>query len=136
MQLSPEDRKKLNEARKAIRAKATVNPAQKSQSASLGRQLSDFMSFRTMVSPDLLRLLFWLGAVGLLVGGVFATLHEQYGALSASLVLILVWRILCEGAIIFFRIHEALVDILSELESRPIAVATDSSGQQASKDAP
>lgn len=128
MKLTPEDRKKLNEVRSAIQARASAKPhPSRTAGARGGSAFADFASFRTMVSPDLLRLLFWLGAVGMMAVGRVATAQGHGATLPVALVGVLVWRIFCEVSIVFFRIHEALVDILGELEARPQAAQVESS---------
>jgi|UniRef100_A0A7C3SJJ3 hypothetical protein len=90
--------------------------------------MKDFLTFRTMLTPILILMIFWLGtficaALGLMfiIGGATA----QYGGgpyLVKGLAFLvlgpLAVRIYCEILIIFFRINETLTEIKHVLEER------------------
>lgn len=81
--------------------------------------MSDFLSFRKMITPVVIQILFWLGvlicvAAGLLLFAGSDSLPSS-GFVSprlAGLLLIVVGpilvRIYCELLIVLFRIHESL----------------------------
>ena len=89
--------------------------------------MSDFSSFRTMVTPVIIQILFWIGVVLCLIGG---TIMIIYGATQYQLgqgrflwqgVLLfllgpLVVRVYCEILIVFFRINETLTEIKHAIE--------------------
>lgn len=74
--------------------------------------MSEFLSFRSMVTPAVIQIIFWLVVLGNVVAaiGLFAKHHPGLGLL----VLIggpLLTRIYCELLIIIFRMHETLKTI-------------------------
>jgi hypothetical protein len=81
--------------------------------------LVDFLVFRRMVAPLLLMILFWIGTVAGLLGGlylIYAAVRADTirGVLFGLLVMVLtpvVVRLYCEVMIILFRINETLTDI-------------------------
>jgi hypothetical protein len=90
--------------------------------------MKDFLAFRTMLTPILIQIIFWVGAVicvaiGLVLLAYGAT--AQYGGgpnvLKGLAILVLgplTVRIYCEILIIFFRINETLTEIKHALEER------------------
>lgn len=90
--------------------------------------MKDFLAFRTMLTPILIQVIFWVGAgicvaVGLVYIAYGAT--AQYGGspnvLKGLAILVLgplTVRIYCEILIIFFRINETLTEIRHALEER------------------
>lgn len=71
-----------------------------------------FLSFRKMVSFELIRLLYLLGVLGLTGFGVMVIVGGQL-ALGLLVIVLgnLVWRLICEGGIVLFGIHGTLVSI-------------------------
>jgi NADH:ubiquinone oxidoreductase subunit 6 (subunit J) len=89
--------------------------------------MKDFLAFRTMVTPVIIQILFWVGAVLCLVAGVIMVIYgatqgqAQYlwqGVLLFALGPLVV-RVYCEILIIFFRINETLTEIKQVLGDRP-----------------
>ncbi|MFO8055684.1 MAG: DUF4282 domain-containing protein [bacterium] len=78
--------------------------------------MGDFLTFRRFMTPVIIQVLFWVGVVGCIVGGVIYMVTEP-GALSVAggIGLIILGpigvRIYCELMIIIFRINDNLVDI-------------------------
>lgn len=72
----------------------------------------DFFSFRTMITPIIIQVIFWLGVVGCVIMGLGSLVG---GRALYGLVLIVVGpiivRIECELLILLFRIHDALQEI-------------------------
>jgi len=93
--------------------------------------VNDFLAFRTMVTPVIIQIIFWIGVALCIIFG-FATIFigSQYGGASpvmGFLIIILgpvVVRIYCEILIIFFRINETLTEIKHNLEERRAAQST------------
>lgn len=94
--------------------------------------MGDFLAFRTMVTPVIIQVLFWIGAIMcIIVGGMMIVYGAtQYHMGEANYlwkgVLLFVLgplgvRIYCEILIIFFRINETLTEIKHDLERRPQA---------------
>ena len=83
-------------------------------------KLGDFLVFRTMITPVILRFVYWLGTLALMITGVVFIFQgdEEYGGMPAVvlglLLLVLgpvLLRIYCEAAILFFRMNETLTEI-------------------------
>ena len=85
------------------------------------RTMKDFVQFRKMVSPTIIKFIYMLGALILTVGGIAMLFMGQeklligLGALTAGN---LFWRILCEGWILAFRIHDSLVSVEKGLKKQ------------------
>jgi len=88
--------------------------------------MKDFLAFRTMVTPIIIQVIFWLGlAVCVVAGFVYIVIGAEQvdGAaniLKGVLVLVLgplAVRIYCEILIIFFRINETLTEIKHAVEA-------------------
>ncbi len=81
--------------------------------------LADFLAFRVMLTPVLIKILFWLGVIVCVLAGVanlvFALRVNSITELFSSLVLLfggpIFVRIWCEMMILWFRIHETLQQI-------------------------
>ena len=84
--------------------------------------MSDFWAFRTMVTPVIIQILFWIGAsLCLIVGAImviYGATHFHGGQdhyLWKGVLLFVLGplgvRVYCEILIIFFRINETLTEI-------------------------
>jgi len=86
--------------------------------------VNDFLSFRRMVTPMIIQVIFWifvaisvLGGLGLLVssgsgeGAFFGLLYLIVGPLVA--------RVYCEILIVIFRMNETLTDIRENTRPAP-----------------
>jgi hypothetical protein len=88
--------------------------------------MKDFLAFRTMVTPVIIQVLFWLGVVICIVIGVFLIAFgvqmEDPKSIWSGLALALLGplgvRIYCEILIIFFRINETLTEMKHLMEER------------------
>jgi len=89
--------------------------------------MNDFWAFRTMVTPVIIQIVFWIGAIlCLIIGGMMivygATQYHMDEAhyLWKGVLLFLLGplgvRIYCEILIIFFRINETLTEIKHTIE--------------------
>jgi len=86
--------------------------------------MNDFLAFRKMITPTVIQVLFWIGAVlsvimalFMLIGG--AVKGEVGTAISGLLCIVLgpiMVRIYCELIIVTFRILDMLVDIKKNTE--------------------
>lgn len=92
--------------------------------------MKDFWAFRTMVTPVLIQIIFWVGVfaclavalVYLITGATAATSGGGYNLLKGLATLIfgpLLVRVYCEILIVIFRINETLTEIKHALERRP-----------------
>lgn len=91
----------------------------------------DYLLFRRMVTPGIITVIFYIGVVGIILGGlistgitVFALIRsELYGMAILYLVIgfmsglmgLVFWRIYCELIILAFRIYETLTEIRDKL---------------------
>ncbi len=88
-----------------------------------GGGFNDFITFRTMITPVVIQVLFWIGVTLTVLGGLgfmVASLSNgsAVGALLGLLYLVLgplFWRVYCEIIIIFFRVYETLLQIRDKL---------------------
>ncbi len=88
--------------------------------------MKDFLTFRTMLTPIIIQIVFWVGAViAVLLGLVYLAkgAQAQYGGapfiLWGLLLLLfgpLLVRLYCEIFIVFFRINDTLTEIRHVLE--------------------
>jgi hypothetical protein len=78
--------------------------------------MEDFISFRRMVTPTVIQLLFWLGVAVCVIGGFIMLVG---GAVLMGIAYIIlgpiIVRIYCELLIVIFRINDTLTDILYAL---------------------
>jgi hypothetical protein len=74
--------------------------------------MKDFLTFRHMLMPLLIQILFWVGMVLSIVTGVIDLFRGQI-ANGVSLIILgpIMVRLACELTILFFRINETLTDI-------------------------
>lgn len=88
--------------------------------------LSDILSFKKMITPMVIAIVFWIGVAVTIVsaiisffGGIALMVNGQVGGGILSIFLSVVYlvvgpiiiRIYCELIMIFFRIYETLVEI-------------------------
>lgn len=87
--------------------------------------MKNFLAFRTMVTPVIIQVIFWVGVGFCIIAGIIFIgigAHQFDGGpniLKGVLVLVLgplAVRIYCEILIIFFRINETLTEIKHAME--------------------
>lgn len=87
--------------------------------------MEEFFSFRKMITPTIIRFIFWIGSGLMAIVGLvtfFSNLGRYgsaVGALGGLLIIVVgpvVVRIICEQVILFFRINETLSEIRSDLQ--------------------
>jgi hypothetical protein len=93
--------------------------------------MSDFWAFRTMVTPIIIQILFWIGTLLCFIIGAFmivygSSYYEGQAHLGLKGVLLIVLgplgvRVYCEILIVFFRINETLTEIKHAIGQRPPA---------------
>lgn len=93
--------------------------------------MGDFLTFRRMITPIIIQILFWLGVIVWVGGGIYAiaTAHNNYlygyqgyvaewnkykvaGGIAAIILGPIMVRVVCEWLILFFRMNETLTDIM------------------------
>lgn len=90
--------------------------------------MEDYLSFRKMITPLVIKILFWIGVAVCVIAGLItvATSFGRYGSgafgfLSGLLFIVLgpvVVRIYCELLILFFRMNDTLTEIKQELAKK------------------
>ncbi len=79
--------------------------------------MNDFLTFRRMLMPAIIQVIFWLGLILCIYTGIANMIHGR-GILFGLEVLILgpiAVRLACELLILSFRINSTLTDIRSAL---------------------
>jgi hypothetical protein len=89
--------------------------------------IMEFLTFRKMITPVIIQVVFWVGVVICIIMGLLsiAVGLSQYGSGAAVIVGLLyifigpvVVRIYCELLILFFRMNESLSEIKNDLKRR------------------
>jgi len=91
--------------------------------------MGDFLAFRKMITPVFIQIIFWIGVVACVIGGIVFMVSggpSYYGyssggsnVLAGLLILIfgpLYVRVICELMILFFRMNDTLTEIKRVLE--------------------
>jgi hypothetical protein len=84
--------------------------------------IQSFFSFRDMLSQTLVKIVYFIGLLLITLVGVFRYIAGEASggreiAVAILLVGNLVWRLICEAAILLFSVHEVLVSIEAKLSS-------------------
>ncbi len=98
--------------------------------------MKDFWAFRTMVTPIIIQVIFWIGTAVCIIAGLFLIFAGiEYGAPKYSikgLALLILGplgvRIYCEIMVVFFRINETLTEIKHAIEDRSQPPKVESAG--------
>ncbi len=80
--------------------------------------MEDFLAFRKMITPFIIKLLFILGVVVCVLVGLALILKGGFASLVGLLYVFvgpIVWRVYCEIIIILFSINGTLTDIRAAL---------------------
>jgi hypothetical protein len=94
--------------------------------------MRDFLAFRKMVAPIAIRVVFWLGIVGILALGIMTIVEAgetdwggeelaMGGTIAGVLILIvgpMIWRVYCELLIVGFHMYETITDMRSIIAKR------------------
>jgi hypothetical protein len=91
----------------------------------------DFFTFRKMILPTIIQVLFWIGVVFVVVWGIAAIAADPgdgwqvgYGVVLILIGPIIV-RVYCEFLVVVFRILDALTDIRRDITRLVPQTATD-----------
>lgn len=83
--------------------------------------MDDFLSFRRMITPVLIQIVFWIGSAASLLFGLAALSRNEFAiALLFIFVGPLMIRIYCELLILFFRMNATLTEISSSVGSNAV----------------
>ncbi|EPC02660.1 hypothetical protein L861_09965 [Litchfieldella anticariensis FP35 = DSM 16096] len=85
----------------------------------------DFLNFDRLLSPSLIRIGYWVGIVLITISGLvgFMGAFASYGgglgrallALAGTVLGLIIWRVICEGAILVFSLNDRLAEIRDRL---------------------
>ncbi|MCE9581555.1 MAG: DUF4282 domain-containing protein [Planctomycetes bacterium] len=113
-------------------ASADAKPAVKAASKpSEPSAVGDYLAFRKMITPSLIKVLFWLGefllvlqAFGSFIAGIIimSNAHHRSDEIAAgaaimlggpvlSVVWMLLWRVVCESTMLYFKMYERLGEV-------------------------
>ncbi|MEE8323180.1 MAG: DUF4282 domain-containing protein [Candidatus Bathyarchaeia archaeon] len=68
---------------------------------------NEFSSFKKMITPTFIQIIFWVGAAVIAIVGLYMMVRADFFLGLIYLVLgPVVWRIYCEILIVLFKIHE------------------------------
>ncbi len=89
--------------------------------------MGDYLSFKKLITPILIRLIFWLGVIGSIGGGILMIVgmptigieKMMVPGIGAIVLGPLAVRLVCEGAILGFEANNTLTDIKNILENKP-----------------
>lgn len=76
--------------------------------------MDEILSFRKMITPTIIKILFWIGIVVTVLGGLVAIFHGGGAAIQGLIMLFvgpLIVRVWCELLILLFRIYDSLEEI-------------------------
>ena len=89
--------------------------------------MEDFLKFRKMITPAIIQILFWIGVVLCIIGGLYVMVASVFGSgnimtFFGGLLFLVIGpvgvRIYCELLILFFRMNETLTEIKNGLASK------------------
>ena len=94
--------------------------------------MNDFLTFRKLITPTIIQVIFWIGVAVCVLGGLVAIVqgaggHQGTGPQVLRGVLLMILgplavRIYCELLIIMFRIHDRLTEISNNTGSKQSGV--------------
>lgn len=87
--------------------------------------LQDLTSFDKFLTPTLIKFVYWIGNAGIALMSLMMILSafsymgrgaiQVIGAIIFLLVGLILWRVMCEGIILTFRIYDRLTEIKDRL---------------------
>ena len=85
--------------------------------------MGDFLSFRKMITPVIIQIIFWIGVAAAIIGGIVVLVAaDEAGTRVLGLLYMILgplyWRVVCEIVILFFRMNETLTDIKNNTERK------------------
>jgi hypothetical protein len=88
-------------------------------------KFSDFFSFEKLITPTVIKIVYWVGLIVILLGGLFSFFQMiSLDGLTALLTLVgtliglLFWRVFCEGVIVAFNMLARMTEIRDALTGR------------------
>lgn len=89
--------------------------------------MQDFLTFRKMIAPVVIQIVFWVGASVCAISGLVGLVAAVRADSASGILVSLLWlvlgpvlvRIHCEVIIIFFRIYDVLQEIRQNTTRSP-----------------
>jgi hypothetical protein len=79
--------------------------------------LREFLSFRKLIAPTVIKVLFWIGVVVVFFGGMTVMVKDNFvGGLLLAIVCPIAVRVVAELLHMPFKIHEAVVEVRDALQ--------------------
>lgn len=90
--------------------------AKKEETFNVNADIVDVLLLKKFITPSLIRASYLIGVLAIVLTAIFSVFIEFSLLSVASGIIILiigniVWRVMCEGAIILFNMHDYLRDI-------------------------
>jgi hypothetical protein len=85
--------------------------------------MGDFLTFRKLITTQVIQVLFWIGSLVIVIASIGAIANDQ--ALEGLLLLafgLLYLRVVCEVFIVLFRMHDTLLSIKGDTAALPAVV--------------
>lgn len=82
--------------------------------------MNEFLAFRKMITPVIIQIVFWIGVVACLIGGLISLGQGDVAGIFVMLIGPVVVRIYCELIIVAFR----LLDTMQKIEQNTAGKAT------------
>lgn len=138
-------------------AAKSEKPAPKATGPAAPNAIMEYLSFKRMITPSIVKLLFWLGEFLLVLSGLGSVVSAvimmtaRHGDVVGGLVLLvagpvstiigmLLWRVFCESALLYFQVFDRLGEIRDLLakqkEGSPAAVTAASPASAAAPAVP
>ena len=77
-----------------------------------------FLSFDKFVTPAVIKVVYWIGIVGIIISGIIWAIAGAYysafapiGAIIGVVLGLLLWRVYCELIMLWFKIYDELTGI-------------------------
>lgn len=80
---------------------------------------NEFISFDKMLTPTLIKIIFWIGVAASVITGLIVMSEGGFAFILGLLVMALgsfITRIYCELLIVFFKIHESIVELTKKVD--------------------
>jgi hypothetical protein len=80
--------------------------------------MKDFLTFRTMITPWLIQIIFWLAIIAMIAIAVIDIIQHVSARVVLEIIIIgpLAARIICETFMLFFRMNDTLTQINSKIK--------------------
>jgi len=88
--------------------------------------MEEFLSFRKMITPAIIKILFWVGVAASVIAGLviivnsfsahgIGVLAGFFGGLLCMVAGAIIWRVYCELLILLFKMNDTLTEIKDNL---------------------